>query len=105
MVKESYDQARRFEEFLEGVEANRDLWHEVHRRARIPEDILEAARSLAGRWHLLVMAEDWCGDAIHSVPYVGLAKPDRFAGMRSWYARDRGRSVLRELMAAIPAGA
>jgi len=170
-VKERYQQAKRFEEFLEGVEASRDLWHQIHRRARIPEEVLEGARSLPGPWHLLVMTEDWCGDAIHSVPYLArlaegvpqlsmrvigrednpdlmdahltdgkrsipvvmildhefrevgwwgprpqpfkelfqkelkiLPEAERFARMRAWYARDRGRTVLRELMAMIPAG-
>jgi hypothetical protein len=170
-MREPYQQGKTFSDYLEGVEANRDLWHQIYRRARIPPDVLDAARCLPGRWNLLVMAEDWCGDAIHSVPYVArlaeavpqlsmrvigrddnpdimdahltngtrsipvvmvldeafqevawwgsrpepfrefflrelkhLPCSDRFPGMRAWYARDQGRSVLRELMATIREG-
>ena len=167
-MRERFQRGRTFSEYLEGVRANRDLWHQIHRRARIPQDILERARSLPGRWNLLVMTEDWCGDAVHSVPYVArlaeavpqlsmrvigrednpdlmdghltngtrsipvvmildetfrevawwgprprpfreffqrelkhLPCGDRFPGMRAWYAKDRGRAVLGELLATI----
>jgi hypothetical protein len=171
-MRERYRQARTFTEFLEGVEANRQLWHQIYSRARIPREIEDAGLSLPGRWNLLVMTEDWCGDAVHSVPYVArladavpqismrvvgrddnpdlmdahltngtrsipvvmildeefreaawwgprpqpfreyfqkelkhLPCADRFPGMRAWYAKDQGRSVLRELMATFPTGA
>jgi hypothetical protein len=171
-MRERYQQARTFQEFLDGAQANRELWHQIYRRARIPREIEDAARALPRRLHLLVMTEDWCGDAVHSVPYVARlaeAAPqlsvrvvgrddnpdlmdahltdgtrsipvvmildedfrelawwgprpqlfkefflkelkhldcgDRFPGMRAWYAKDQGRAVLRELMAAIQGAA
>jgi hypothetical protein len=171
-MRERYEEAGTFGDFLEGVQANRELWHQIYRRARIPREVEEEGRSLPRRWHLLVMAEDWCGDAVHSVPYVArlaetlpqlsmrvvgrddnpdlmdahltngtrsipvvmvldeefrevawwgprprpfrefflkelkhLDCADRFPGMRAWYARDQGRTVLKELLATIQGGA
>lgn len=40
------------------------------RAAGIVAPWAERVRALPGRWHLLVVAELSCGDAIHSVPYL-----------------------------------
>ncbi|MEZ4456224.1 MAG: thioredoxin family protein [Gemmatimonadales bacterium] len=31
---------------------------------------VERLRQLAGRWRLLVVAEDWCSDSVNTLPYV-----------------------------------
>jgi hypothetical protein len=30
----------------------------------------ETAESIAGCWHFLVLAEDWCEDAVHVSPFL-----------------------------------
>lgn len=69
MTKERFFSAPTFLEFLESVEHYRDLWPSVYARAKVPRDIVDAARR-AGRYHLLAVAGDWCGDAVDPLPYV-----------------------------------
>lgn len=69
-LKDRYLSALPFAEFLHTVRANRELWHAVHRRASVPEAFLERLHRLPGRWHLLVLLEDWCGDAVNTIPYL-----------------------------------
>lgn len=168
MDRERFEKALTFGEYLATVEKNRELWHAVHERARLPADIVEAARRHPGGWHLLALSEDWCGDAVNTLPVVarlaeaagwdlrvlgrddnpdlmdahltngrsrsipvvivydedfqevgwwgprpgeiqdwvmseGLAlpSPERYKHIRRWYARDRGRTTLAELLAVV----
>lgn len=50
------------------VESHRELWHGVYRTSRVPKQTRERVEALDGRWRLLVLAEDWCGDAVNLVP-------------------------------------
>src|SRR5690606_33724710 len=36
----------------------------------VPEAHVERVAALPGRWHLLVLSEDWCGDAANSIPVL-----------------------------------
>ncbi|PYP76824.1 MAG: hypothetical protein DMD35_17180 [Gemmatimonadetes bacterium] len=129
---------------------------------------VERVSSLPGRWHLLVLSEDWCGDAVNTVPVVArlaercanldlrvlgrdanpdlmdahltgssrsipviivldeafvervwwgprptvlqrwvsgqgqlLEKTTRYREARTWYARDRGRTTLEEVVSML----
>jgi hypothetical protein len=170
-MRERYESAPAFREFLERVHDKRDLWHEIHARARVPADVLERARRLEGRWRFLVLTEDWCGDGLNTLPFLArlveavpglemrllsrdanpdlmdahltegtrsipvvivldeeyrevgwwgprpaplqeyflreikpLPKQERFPRLRAWYARDRGRTTLAEILDHIPPG-
>jgi thioredoxin family protein len=46
------------------------LWTGVHRLARIPAWAVERACARGTQVRLLVLAEDWCGDASSTIPYV-----------------------------------
>jgi hypothetical protein len=44
-------------------------------RADVPADVVRDVESLGRHWHLLVLVEDWCGDAINTLPVLAaLAK-------------------------------
>jgi hypothetical protein len=62
MTKERFNAAPTFEEYLETVVKNRELWHGVHERVRLTEELVERARGIEGTWQLLALSEDWCGD-------------------------------------------
>jgi len=59
-----------FEHFLTHVAQNADLWAAVWRRAVVGEEYLERVAAVSGSWHLLVLSEEWCGDAVNTVPVV-----------------------------------
>src|SRR4051794_32315867 len=168
-----WSEAHPWAEYLEReVKEHRGLWEGVWQRSRGPEGALEQGARLGGEWRLLVISEDWCGDASNTVPVLArlaealpgwemrvvkrdenlelmdahltggsrsiplavLLHPDfgvagqwgprpaelqRFvlaekgAGLRpvgdiyrdvrTWYARDRGESTIRELLALVEA--
>jgi hypothetical protein len=168
-MKQRYQQAETFREFLDSVQSHVDLWHQLYERARLPAEVAETARSMRGQWRFLVLAEDWCGDAVHILPFLAkleeaspafelrilsreenpdlmdahltngsrsipvvmildedfeevgwwgprpgplqelflseiksLPKEERFLRVRAWFAKDRGRTTLREILAKIP---
>lgn len=166
MSPQRYAAALTFPEYLQEVEANRDLWNGLWERAALPDDLLGRAAEVKGRWHLAALTEDWCGDAVNSLVWVarlaeaapgvelrvfsrddnpdlmdahlteGVARSipvviaygsdfretgwwgprptelqrwvkeeglkldvdERYARVRRWYARDRGRSTVAEIL-------
>lgn len=165
-LRDRYRAAPNFEGLLASVKQYAELWAAVWRRAEVSEDYLRRVAALPGRWHLLVLSEDWCGDAVNTVPVVAklvalspntdlrvlerdanldlmdahltgtsrsipvvillddsyvergwwgprptvlqgrvsgewneLEKSDRYREARTWYARDRGRTTLEEVVA------
>ncbi|MFQ5746955.1 MAG: thioredoxin family protein [Gemmatimonadota bacterium] len=52
------------------VREHADLWQGVYRKARAPEWAIERAAATGGGWRLLVLSEDWCGDASNTVPVL-----------------------------------
>jgi Thioredoxin len=109
------------------------LWRDTYRLARVPADTAARLAALPGHWHLLVLVEDWCGDAVNTVPLLtrlaesdddceergwwgprpsalqarvvtewsALGKDERYRQVRTWYARDRGRTTLDEVVAVL----
>ncbi len=165
MKKSSFERALPFDQFLASTVANAHLWQATARRAAVAPEAVERAAALPGQWKLLVLADDWCGDAVNSLPYVArlaeltpgwelrvlgrddnpdlmdthltngsrsipvvmlldekfnecgwwgprpselqewvlgpgmaLPKDERYREVRRWYARDRGRTTLDELL-------
>ncbi|MBW8769049.1 MAG: thioredoxin family protein [Gemmatimonadetes bacterium] len=157
-----------FEQMLAKVAKNTDLWAAVWRRAVVGEEYVRRVAAVEGIWHLLVLSEDWCGDAVNTVPVVAklaalsptlelrvlardenldlmdahltgtsrsipvvilldaeyrerawwgprptalqdsvsgewqvLEKSSRYREARAWYARDRGRTTLEEVVSML----
>lgn len=156
---------------IAAAQKNRELWEAVYRGARVGPEALARAAALPGPRRLLAISEDWCGDAVNSLPYVarlaeatpGLAlrvlardehpalmdahltdgarsipivlaldgawtllgawgprpaelqrwvlgpgraldKAERYKEVRRWYARDRGRAIVGELLDVLERG-
>lgn len=70
MYDAAYRAGCRYDQFLTDAAANRDLWQAVDRRARVARDTIARARAVPGRWRLLALADDWCGDAVNILPVV-----------------------------------
>jgi Thioredoxin len=69
-MRDRYENAPDFGEYLETVRENEALWHGVSHRVKIAEDFLQAARAIPQKWHLLALSEDWCGDAVNTLPVI-----------------------------------
>jgi hypothetical protein len=67
--KALWEKAYTFEEFLAATTKHRGLWEGIHKLARIPDWAMTAVRAGQQR-KLLVIAEDWCGDASSTVPVL-----------------------------------
>lgn len=70
MTRQRYQNALSFAEFLESATSQQEMWASTYRRAVVPAALAERAERLVGPWHLLVLAEDWCGDAFNTVPFL-----------------------------------
>jgi hypothetical protein len=168
-MRERFLDATPFSAYLEAVRERRDLWQGVYERAEVPDEVASRIASLSGRWYLLALVEEWCGDGANALPVVArlaesvagmelrvlsrdenpdlmdahltgtnrsipvvmildedfrevgwwgprpsplqewvqavgmdLDPQERSWHIRRWYARDRGRTTLRELLDAIP---
>lgn len=164
-IEQRFRAAAEFRAYVDLVEANKELWRVGARRAQVDEALVARVAALGGRWHLLALSEDWCGDAFNTLPVVArlaelapnvelrllgrdanpdlmdahlsgtaraipvviaydedwnevgwwgsrpaelqalvkgewaaLEKPERYAKVREWYARDRGRAVIEEIV-------
>jgi len=93
-LRERYAGAATFDEMVERAATNAALWRAVHTHARVPDDVLARVASLGGGWHLLVLSEDWCGDAVNTVPLIArLADLAPNVEMRL-LARDRNLDLM-----------
>lgn len=65
-----WDAALTWEAFLAGAApAHRGLWESIHRFAKVPAWAPAAAALPAGA-RLVALSEDWCGDAVNTLPIV-----------------------------------
>lgn len=52
------------------VRRNEALWSGIYARAAVPAWAVQSAARVPGPWKLLVISEDWCGDASNTVPVL-----------------------------------
>jgi hypothetical protein len=65
-----WDRALTYEAFVRQSTEHCALWTGVYRLARIPDWAVARACERGVPFRLLVLAEDWCGDASNTIPYV-----------------------------------
>lgn len=69
-LRDRYLAAQDFETMLASATKNAELWAAIWRRAEVPQEFIDRVTMLGGEWHLLVLSEDWCGDAVNTVPVL-----------------------------------
>ena len=87
-----WDEGLTFEAFVASCKAEHcGLWQGIYKLARVPDWALAAVPPGTNR-KLLVIAEDWCGDASNTVPIIA-----RFVdpGSRSRAASDSAGQISR----------
>jgi hypothetical protein len=68
--RELWEKARPFDAFVASCKAEHcGLWRGLYNLARVPDWALAAVPAGSSR-KLLVIAEDWCGDASNTVPVI-----------------------------------
>ena len=86
--------ALEFGEMLANVTKHEELWAAVSRRTDVSADHVARLEANGGVWHLLVLSEDWCGDAVNVVPVVArLAELASNADLRV-LARDENPDLM-----------
>ncbi|UCC49613.1 MAG: thioredoxin family protein [Gemmatimonadota bacterium] len=70
LPRERYERACRFNDFSRSVSEHQALWSGVYEHLELPADAVARLNELPGRRHVLVLAEDWCGDAASLVPIL-----------------------------------
>jgi len=95
-----WDEAFSWSDYLEReVRKHRELWEAVWQRARVPEWALEQGKALGGGWKMLIISEDWCGDASNTVPVAA-----RLGEALGWEVKVSRRDENAELMDAYLTG-
>ena len=69
-VERLFERGKTFQQFLDGVSAQRELWLRTEAAVTIAPDLLEHAKKSGRGVQLLVVAEDWCPDSVYTLPYV-----------------------------------
>jgi hypothetical protein len=77
-----FDAALTLDGFIAEATQQQSLWQAMADRARPPEDLVQRARGIGRVLRLLILTEDWCGDAVTTVPVVV-----RLAEHVGWAAR------------------
>ena len=96
VIADRWAEAPDFPAWLETVARHRDAWRSAVGRAAVPADLAARARAVAGRWHLLVLTEDWCGDAIAAVPVIAAVAGCTASMQLRCLPRDRNLDLMDE---------
>ncbi len=65
-----FDRGVTFADFVQQATARREGWLRLQREATIAPALIARAKAVGGKWQLLVIARDGCGDSMNSVPYA-----------------------------------
>ena len=93
VTRERYEAGQTYSDFRREVGKHDGLWNGVYDHTTIPEDAVVRLRNLPGRRHVLVLAEDWCGDAASLVPVLArmadaaIVYDDNMKELGSWGPR------------------
>ena len=68
-LRDRYEAARTFPAYLDTAHEFTDFWRALYARAKVDDQRVARAAALDGPWHLLVLNEDWCVDAMNTLPF------------------------------------
>jgi len=64
-----YAKGMTWDQFLAGAKVQRETWVKNAGRAA-PQGLVDRLKQAGDGLQLLVITADWCGDSVHSVPYI-----------------------------------
>lgn len=65
-----WSDAATYDQFISEVEKNSGLWEGVYRTTTVPEWAVEKVAQHRGLLRMIILTEDWCGDAANTVPVL-----------------------------------
>ena len=65
-----FDSGVTFAQFLDHAQAQRQLWLKNASRTDLPPDAVDRLKRVREGLRVLIVAEDWCTDSVHTVPYI-----------------------------------
>jgi hypothetical protein len=101
----AYAAGSTFARFVEEAKAYHELWAKLTERAPLDREAAERIRRTGGPWRLLVLADDWCGDALNTVPVIArlvdavddvqlrIVPRDRYPEIRDRHLTNGSRSI------------
>ena len=97
VTKERFAQGMTYDEYKAQMTRNKEKLEENERTVALPAAELDAIRK-APRTNVLVLTEDWCGDALANVPILGrLAKETGRFDVRV-FLRDQNDDLMSQYM-------
>ncbi|HWZ60644.1 MAG TPA: thioredoxin family protein [Gemmatimonadaceae bacterium] len=69
-LRPRFEAAQSFSEYLAATHEYADLWHGVYGIAKVTDAAVARAVALDSPWRLLALTEDWCGDAVNTLPVL-----------------------------------
>lgn len=97
VTKERFAQGMTYDEYKAQMTKSREQFEENERTVQLRKEDLEAFRR-ASPLHVLVLTEDWCGDALANVPIVGrIAKETSAIDLRV-FLRDQNDDLMAQYM-------
>ena len=97
VTRERFAQGMTYDAYKTQMTRNQDKFDENERTVELPAPDLEAIRR-APRTNVLVLTEDWCGDALANVPILGrLAKETGRFDVRV-FLRDQNDDLMAQYM-------
>lgn len=70
MNRDRFYAAWTFDQMVAAAAQSVDLWKSIRARAKVDPEAVRRVEAIEGEWHLLVLSEDWCGDAVNTVPVI-----------------------------------
>src|SRR3981189_165405 len=65
-----FDDGMTFGQFIDRARAQREVWLKNASRTGGPPAAVNRLKRVGGGLRVLIVAEDWCADSVHTVPYI-----------------------------------
>src|SRR3970040_1281324 len=94
VTKERFLQGMTFQQYLDQMGTNKEKFMEFLREVKIRPEDREALKKLGKKLNVLVITEDWCGDALYNVPvFAKLVEGNPHVEMRV-FLRDKNPDLM-----------
>jgi hypothetical protein len=94
VTRERFEQGMSYEAFKAQMTRNQERLAETERTLALPEEELAFFQGLEQPLHVLVLAEDWCGDVINNLPVLARVAEDSGKLNLRVFLRDQNLDIM-----------